>query len=86
MHSWICGSRERKKLKVNAKEGQCNNVTEVFMARSYGIDGDYMFGVTVGPIARLLETLEVCLFMFIQIEKTVKNIVCVCGRAGGGAR
>ena len=32
---------------VHANEGQCDNVTEMFMACSYSIDGDYMFGVTV---------------------------------------
>lgn len=51
--------RERKKLKVHANEGQCDNVAEMFMACSYSIDGDYMFGVTVAPIARVLEALKV---------------------------
>lgn len=51
--------RERKKLMVHANEGQCDNVAEMFMACSYSIDGDYMFGVTVGPIARVLEALKV---------------------------
>ena len=51
--------RERKKLKVHANEGQCDNVAEMFMACSYMIDGDYMFGVTVGPVARVLEALKV---------------------------
>ena len=54
-------SRERKKLMVHANEGQCDNVAEMFMACSYSIDGDYMFGVTVAPIARVLEALKVSL-------------------------
>lgn len=51
--------RERKKLKVHANEGQCDNVAEMYMACSYMIDGDYMFGMTVGPVAKVLEALEV---------------------------
>jgi len=56
--------RERKKLKVHANEGQCDNVTEMFMACSYAIDGDYMFGVTVGPIAHVLEALKESTLLF----------------------
>jgi len=76
MHSWICGSRERKKLKVHANEGQCDNdnVTDVFTASSYGIDGDYMFGVTVGPIARILETFKVCVLHCIVYVYTCIHI------------
>ncbi|KAJ1485835.1 hypothetical protein T484DRAFT_1791982 [Baffinella frigidus] len=48
--------RERKKLKVRGNEGQgAGEVKEVFTAEAYPIDGDYMFGVTVTPIAKLLE-------------------------------
>jgi len=50
--------RERKKLRVHANEGQCDNVVDMFMACSYSIDGDYMFGVTISPIARALEALK----------------------------
>jgi hypothetical protein len=56
--------RERKKLKVHANEGQCDNVTEMYLACSYAVDGDYMFGVTVGPVARALESLEETLLLF----------------------
>lgn len=42
-------------LRVHANEGQCDNVTEMFMACSYDIDGDHMFGVTVAPVAKALE-------------------------------
>lgn len=56
--------RERKKLKVHANEGQCDNVTEMFMACSYAVDGDYMFGVTIGPVAKALESLHESLLLF----------------------
>lgn len=44
---------------MHANEGQCDNVAEMYMACSYMIDGDYMFGMTVGPVAKVLEALEV---------------------------
>mmetsp|Transcript_48274 Transcript_48274/g.75394 ORF Transcript_48274/g.75394 Transcript_48274/m.75394 type:complete len:294 (+) Transcript_48274:399-1280(+) len=56
--------RQRKKLKVHANEGQENNVTEMFMACSYRIDGDYMFGVTVRPVAKALEALKDSTMLF----------------------
>ena len=56
--------RQRKKLKVHANEGQCDNVAEMFMACSYALDGDYMFGVTVGPVARVLEALKESRMLF----------------------
>ena len=61
--AWVLATRrplrERKKLMVHANEKQCDNVAEMFLACSYSIDGDYMFGVTVGPSARVLEALKV---------------------------
>jgi len=56
--------RERKKLKVHANEGQCDNVAEMFMACSYAIDGDYMFGVTCTPVARMLEAVKEATSLF----------------------
>ena len=63
--SALAASRERKKLKEHAKQGQCDSVTEMLVACSYAIDGDYMFGVTVGPIARVLKALKVPRFLFL---------------------
>ena len=85
IHAYIYayGCRERKKLKVHANEGQCDNVTEMFMACSYAIDGDYMFGVTVGPIAHVLEALKVCVFMFVWKGNFFER-VCVKEKGGGG--
>ena len=33
---------------IRTNEGQCGDVAETYLDCSYSIDGDYMFGVTVG--------------------------------------
>ena len=44
---------------MRANEGQGRGeVREVFTAEAYPIDGEYMFGFTVTPIAKLLEGLK----------------------------
>ena len=79
--------RERKRLKVHANEGQCDNVAEMFMACSYSIDGDYMFGVTVGPIARALESMAASLSLFnynsrfMDLARHVRHNPSGCARA-----
>ena len=67
----LTASRERKKLKEHGKQGQCDNVTEMFVACSYAMDGDYMFGVTVGPIARVLKALKVPLFLLVGPRRAI---------------
>ena len=60
---------------MHANEGECNNVAEMFMACSYGLDGDYMFGMTVGPVARVLEALKVA-FPSLVVPLCTRDLLC----------